>query len=86
MLSKAKVKLFVLASRFKRRFLPAFKPSVSPAAIAVPSDSLVLVSPVTLSSESFAMVNHLALLTAFTTVSTVASLPESVFDGSSESL
>ena len=84
-LFKAKVKF--VPSRFTRRFLPAFKPRVSPAFIA--ADWLAVSSALVSSSDTSASLSlpafayQVALLTAFTTVSTVASLPESVFDGSS---
>ena len=76
-----------MPSRFTRRFLPAFKPRVSPAFIA--ADWLAVSSALVSSSDTSASLSlpafayQVALLTAFTTVSTVASLPESVFDGSS---
>ena len=84
-LFKAKVKS--VPSRFTRKFLPAFKPRVSPAFIA--ADWLAVSSALVSSSDTSASLSlpafayQVALLTAFTTVSTVASLPESVFDGSS---
>ena len=87
-LFKAKVKF--VPSRFTRRFLPAFKPRISPAFIA--ADLLAVSSALVSSSDTSASLSlpafayQVALLTAFTTVSTVASFPESVFDGSSESL
>ena len=87
-LFKAKVKSAPL--RFTRKFLPAFKPRVSPAFIA--ADLLAVSSALISSSDTSASLllpafaYQVALLTAFTTVSTVASLPASVFDGSSGSL
>ena len=87
-LFRAKVKSVPL--RFTRKFLPAFKPRVSPAFIA--ADWLAVSSALVSSSDTSASLSlpafayQVALLTAFTTVSTVASLPASVFDGSSGSL
>ena len=80
-LSNAKVN--TPSARLTCRFLPALNVSLLPALTASPSSPVVAV---TSSSELSAFANHLALLTAFTTVSTVASLPASVFDGSRGSL